>query len=430
MYTEEVKNIKNLPIKVFFIHLMGGLFTLYIIHSFIISSHATYINAQLYYVGFITIFFMTTIIILFFIYQKNERTINTIENEYKHFKDADKNRFIPYEFALDNSVDAIHWLSSDGKFIYVNDATCKILGYEKEEFYTMYLEEIDPNFNRESARAIMKEIQESKNWVLETTHKRKDGTIFPVEVTAHGFSHNDKNYVCAFARNITRRIENRDKINKINNELQKSLEEKEILLKEIHHRVKNNMEIISSLLNMQVRRTSDEKIKNILLESMSRIQTMALVHEFLYLGKSLAEINFPEYISRLINDIKELYITNNTKLEIDLHLDTLTLSTDKCIQLGMVIHEICVNSMKYAFKEDRDNLLCIHINLDNNLVKIKIRDNGAGIQDIASFHKSESIGMQLIHTIVENQLNGKVDFINNKGLECNIEFSKEESTYE
>jgi PAS domain S-box-containing protein len=430
MNSDAIKNIKNLPIKILFLHLFGSLLALFFLNTLTASSGVVYPDIQIYYGLFMVLFLVITVVILYFILNRNEQTIRLIENEYKYFKDADKNRFIPYEFALDNSVDAIHWLDSNGKIIYVNDATCKILGYEKDEFYNMHLEEIDPNFDRQGAIDIMREIQESKNWVLETTHKRKDGTIFPVEVTAHGFSHYGKKYVCAFARNITRRIENRDKINKINNELQKSLEEKEILLKEIHHRVKNNMEIISSLLNMQARRAGDEKNKKALLESMSRIQTMALVHEFLYLGKSLAEVNFPEYISRLIENIKELYITNNTKLEIDLHLDSLTLSTDQCIQLGMVIHEICVNSMKYAFKEDKDNLLCIHIKLEDNLVKIKIRDNGEGIQDIASFYKSESIGMQLIRTIVENQLDGKLNFHNNRGLECNIEFSKEDNTYE
>ncbi len=337
---------------------------------------------------------------------------------------------LSYKIALENSADAVYVFTLEGKFVYVNSATCGMLGYEEDEFCDMHLEHIDPNFDRQSVKDIMHEMHITKNWYLETTQRKKDGTIFPVEVSGHGFVYEDEEYICAFGRDVTKRVKNRTNLNNMNDELQKSLQEKELLIKEIHHRVKNNMEIISSLLSMQARRADSKKLKYALMESTSRIQTMALVHELLYLGTSLAEIDFQEYISRLLNDIKELYVNQNTKLNIDLNVDKLRLSTDRCIQLGMVLHEICVNSMKYAFHENRDNLLCVHIKLKDNFVTIKIRDNGEGIKDIKAFHKSDSIGMQLIHTIVENQLNGSIDFVNNDGLECNIEFLREDNYYE
>ena len=409
----------NLPIKLLFIYLICGAFTLLIMDNLVTQSYEDYLVVKEYLVNFGIIFIMVTAIILFTILHKSQTAIK-----------EDKEKLVPYEFALDNSVDAVYLFTLEGKFLYVNDATCKMIGYSKEEFYNMHLEQMDLNFNRQGVKNIMHEISNTKNWRIETTQRKKNGTIFPVEVSAHGFSNDGEDYVCAFGRDVTERIRDRTNLNNINDELQRSLKEKEILIKEIHHRVKNNMEIISSLLSMQARRTDNEKMKYTLIESMSRIQTMALVHEFLYLGKSLAKIDFHAYMARLINDIKELYITQNTKLSIDLHVDKIHLSTDRCIQLGMVLHEICVNSMKYAFNENRDNLLCIHIKLNDNLVTIKIRDNGKGIKDINAFHKSDSIGMQLIHTIVENQLDGEINFVNNNGLECNIEFSREENHYE
>jgi len=409
----------NLPVKLLFIYLTGGAFTLFIVNNIVTKSYADYLLVKQQLLNFGIIFIIITAIILFTILYKSQSAIK-----------QDKNKLVPYEFALDNSVDAVYFFTLEGKFLYVNDATCKMLGYSKEEFYGMHIEQIYLNFDRQGAKNIMNEINTTKNWHLETTQRKKDGTIFPVEINGHGFSYDGKDYVCAFGRDVTQRIIDRTDLKNVNDELQKSLKEKEILIKEIHHRVKNNMEIISSLLSMQARRTDNEKMKYTLIESMSRIQTMALVHEFLYLGKSLAKIDFHAYISKLINDIRELYITQNTKLSIDLHVDKLRLTTDKCIQLGMVLHEICVNSMKYAFNEGRDNLLCIHIKLNDNLVTIKIRDNGEGIKDIDAFHKSDSIGIQLIRTIVENQLNGEISFVNNDGLECNIEFLKEESHYE
>ena len=372
------------------------------------------------------LFLISTGLILFVILNHMQKVIKRIDTSYNDLKEKDKQRLLPYEFALNNSVDAIYWFTLDAKVIYVNDAACKMLGYTQEEFLGMSLEQMDPQFNRQTAIKCMHQIRDTKDWRLETTQKKKDQSIFSVEVSGHAFIHGGVDYICAFGRDMSQKEEYRKKITTINQELQKSLEEKNILLKEIHHRVKNNMEIISSLLNMQERRTKDKDMVYILQQSRGRIHTMALVHEFLYLGENLAHINLPNYIKKLVDDIKELYISQNTKLEVDLHIDTLYFSTNRCIQIGMVLHELCVNALKYAFKEDRYNLLCIHMRKDNDKIHIKIRDNGEGLEDIDTLYKGDSIGMQLIHSIVQDQLDGTIGFVNNNGLECNIIISKEE----
>ncbi|PLY05209.1 MAG: histidine kinase [Arcobacter sp.] len=372
------------------------------------------------------LFIISTGIILYFIINHMQKVIKNIDKAYNDLKQKEKDRLAPYEFALDNSVDAIHWFTLDGKFIYVNNATCKLDGYTKEEFEDLYLEDIDPNFTRETAPLCMQEIRDTPNWRIETTHRKKDGTIYPVEVSGHGIIYNGKEYICAFARDMTQRIAYRNEITNMNEELQKSVKEKEILLKEIHHRVKNNMEIISSLLNMQAHKSNDIKFKEAMIESRSKIHAMALVHEFLYLGENLAFINVNEYIEKLIEDIKELYISNNTRIDVDLNIDKLEFSINRCIQVGMVLHELCVNALKYAFKEDRTNLLCIHMNLIGENIVVKIRDNGEGLSNLDELEKSDSIGMQLIHSIVDFQLHGTIDFKNNDGLECNIIFPEKE----
>ncbi len=372
------------------------------------------------------LFIISTGIILYLMISHMQKVIKNIEKAYNDLKQKEKDRLAPYEFALDHSVDAIHWFTLDGKFIYVNNATCKMDGYTKEEYENMYLEDIDPNFTRKTSPFCMKEIKDTPNWRLETTHRRKDGTIYPVEVSGHSFIYNDKEYICAFARDMTQRIESRKKITTMNEELQKSVKEKEILLKEIHHRVKNNMEIISSLLNMQAYKSKDEKFKEQMKESRSKIHAMALVHEFLYLGENLAYINVNEYIEKLVEDIKELYISNNTHIDVDLNIDKMEFSINRCIQVGMLLHELCVNAFKYAFKDDRDNLLCIHMNVEDKNIHVKIRDNGEGLKNLDDLEKSDSIGMQLIHSIVDFQLHGTIEFKNNNGLECNIIFPRKE----
>lgn len=419
-------NNKNIPVKFSIFYLITGVIGIISIDRFF-NIYFTYgqTNNNSFF-NFLFLFLFFSVLILFIILNHMQKVISRIDKSYKDLKEKDKERLMPYEFALNNSVDGIYWFTIDAKIVYINDAACKMLGYEKEELLGKYLEVMDINFNRQTAIEIMHKIKNTENWILETSQRKKNGEIFPVEVSGHGFTYGNQEYICAFGRDISQRQEINKKFKDMNIELQKSLDEKEILLKEIHHRVKNNMEIISSLLAMQLRRAKDDEVKYILKQSKSRINTMALVHEFLYLGENLAYINLQDYIKRLVQDIKELYISQNTKLKVDLHIDKLIFSTNRCIQIGMVIHELCVNALKYAFKEDRENLLCIHMKKIGDKIHVKIRDNGEGLKDINCLYKSESIGMQLIHSIVEDQLDAIIEFRNNNGLECNIIFSKDE----
>jgi PAS domain S-box-containing protein len=421
-------NNKNIPAKFSVFYLITGIVGIICIDRFfsIYFAYNKTIEEGSLTFNFLFLFLVFTVVVLFLILNHMQKVISRIDKSYKELKDKDKERLMPYEFALNNSVDAIYWYTIDAKIVYLNDAACKMLGYEKEELLGKYLEVMDTNFNRQTAIEVMQKIRNSDTWILETSQRKKNGEIFPVEVTGHSFSYAGQEYICAFGRDNTQRQEFNKKITNINHELQKSLDEKEILLKEIHHRVKNNMEIISSLLAMQLRRAKDDEVRYILKQSKSRINTMALVHEFLYLGENLAYINLQDYIKKLVEDIKELYISQNTKLEVELHIDKLIFSTNRCIQIGMVLHELCVNSLKYAFKEDRENLLCIHMKKIGDKIHVKIRDNGEGLADINCLYKSDSIGMQLIHSIVEDQLDATIEFKNNNGLECNIVLPKDE----
>ncbi|QKJ26260.1 PAS sensor-containing two-component system histidine kinase [Aliarcobacter cibarius] len=422
-------NNKYIAIKFSLFYLIIALVATIFINKLFFDPESDINNGNVISFNFIFLFLFFTVIVLFLILNYLQNVITKIDKSYKDLKNKEEERLMPYEFALNNSFDQIFWFTTDAKIVYLNDAACNMLGYKKEELLGKYLEVVDPNFDRQKAIDIMYKIRNTPNFILETTQKKKNGEIFSAEVSGHGFIHRGQEYTCTFSKDISQRQEINKKITNMNLELQKSLDEKEILLKEVHHRVKNNMEIISSLLAMQLRRAKDDEIKYILKQSMSRINTMALVHEFLYLGENLAYINLRDYIIRLVQDIKELYISQNTDLTVDLHIDKLIFSTNRCIQIGMILHELCVNALKYAFKEDRENLLCIHIkDLEEN-IHVKIRDNGDGIKDINSLYKSESIGMQLIHSIVEDQLDGTIEFINNNGLECNIIFSKKEENY-
>ncbi|MAD41858.1 MAG: histidine kinase [Arcobacter sp.] len=424
---DEIFNPKKIAKRFSITYIFSGILFIIVIDKLLQSYFE--LNASTdYNPKYLSIFFIIiTGFIIYIIINHLQKLLKTIDKAYEDLKEKEKDRLAPYEFALDNSVDAIHWFNMEGKFVYVNNATCQLDGYSKEEFNNLYLEDIDPKFNRTTAIECMEQIKSTPNWRIESTHKKKDGTIYPVEVSGHSIYYNGLEYICAFARDMTQRLEYRNKLTTMNIELQKSLKEKDILLKEIHHRVKNNMEIISSMLNMQMYKYDDKRFKELMIESRSKIHAMALVHEFLYLGDDLSSINVNDYIERLLDDTKDLYISQDTHLDIDLHVHKIEFSINRCIQIGMLLHELCVNAFKYAFKQNKKNLLCLHMKVIDGNIHLQIRDNGKGLKNIDELKKSESIGMQLIHSIVGFQLYGTIEFKNNNGLECNIIFPIKES---
>ena len=259
-------NNKNIPTKFSVFYLIVGVIGIISIDRFF-NIYFTYNkiedNTTSLIFNFLFLFLLFSVIILFLILNHMQKVIKRIDTSYKELKEKDKERLMPYEFALNNSVDGIYWFTIDAKIVYMNNAACDMLGYKKDELLGKYLEIMDTNFNRETAIEVMYKIRNTPNWILETTQRKKNGEIFPVEVSGHGFTYGGQEFICAFGRDITQRQETNKKITNINKELKKSLDEKEILLKEIHHRVKNNMEIISSLLAMQLRRAKNDEVKYI-----------------------------------------------------------------------------------------------------------------------------------------------------------------------
>ena len=333
-----------------------------------------------------------------------------------------------YKQVIDHAPEGIHWFNEEGKFIYVNEATCRMDGYTKKEFEAMYLSDIDPNFTREQLPALMHQIRTTPNWIIESTHKRKDGSIYFIEVTGHGIEYEGEKIICAFARDITEKRLFKQKYIETNRELKRSLKEKDVLLKEVHHRVKNNMEIISSLLQMQSRRSDDLEAKEILQESRNRIHTMALVHEFLYLGTNLAYIDLPAYIHRLVVDLETSCAPNLLPITFDLQIESIHLSANRCIQLGMVIHELTMNAFKHAFTENQENVFSIHLYLVNGIIDLVIKDNG-GWKTTSMPHNS--IGMVLVDSIVNDQLGGSMKkFHDNEGTKYHILIPVKEKEYE
>ena len=208
-----------------------------------------------------------------------------------------------------------------------------------------------------------------------------------------------------------------EELNQLNVIVASSLKEKEILLKEIHHRVKNNLQLVMSLLNIQAQDSQNISIADFLEKGQSRIATMSLIHQNLYLSDNFSQIDFQTYLENLVANIKNTFNENKVAISIDTHGNSFDLDT--AIPLGLIINEIVCNALKHAFPEDMEGRIQIAIQKkESNLFELLIGDNGIGTNVT---QKENSIGLELVSLLVM-QLRGKIEKINQLGTNYNIQF--------
>jgi len=205
--------------------------------------------------------------------------------------------------------------------------------------------------------------------------------------------------------------------------LKSSLKEKEVLLKEVHHRVKNNLQVISSILNLQSSYLEDEKIINILRESQDRIKTMSIIHESLYQANDFSKINFSQYIVSLSKNLVHSYGNFDSFVETTYKIDDVHLSLDLSIPCGLIINELVSNALKYAFKGREKGKLNISLLLKNEMVTIIVADNGVGMPANINIRETNTLGLQLVTSLVE-QIDGELKMENNKGTTFTITFKQ------
>lgn len=215
---------------------------------------------------------------------------------------------------------------------------------------------------------------------------------------------------------------------KITDQIEQSLKEKVILLKEIHHRVKNNLQIISSLLYLQSKKIDDTRSLELFKDSQSRVKSMALIHEKLYQSDDLAMINFSEYIKNLTKYILQTYGTSEKIVFLDVKVDDVSLDLDTAIPCGLIINELVSNSFKYAFQNKNGNgaknIIQVHLVKQNGNYLLNVKDNGKGLPDDINFESLNSLGLQLVQNLT-NQLSGEIDIKSGNGTEFLIRFGKD-----
>ncbi len=212
--------------------------------------------------------------------------------------------------------------------------------------------------------------------------------------------------------------------NKLNKSLSISLNEREVLLKELHHRVKNNLQIISSLLNLQKKFKANKSVDEIIEISRNRIATMVSVHEKLYRSKSLKDVDIKEYTEELISNVASSFSSEEKDVKISVSSEDIKVEVNKLIPYGLILNELITNSFKHAFANKKDAKFEVYISEENKLIIIDVKDNGKGLPDNFDFSQSNSLGMKLINGLAE-QINGKFETLKTQiGTHFRISFKR------
>ncbi|MEW5817066.1 MAG: histidine kinase dimerization/phosphoacceptor domain -containing protein [Spirochaetota bacterium] len=219
-----------------------------------------------------------------------------------------------------------------------------------------------------------------------------------------------------FAVNITEK-------KRIEEKIQASLQEKEALLKEVHHRVKNNLQIISSMINLQQDKIKDPYDRQVFLESRNRIHSLAFIHEILYKSEDLYSINMKQYFETLVSAILNSYDISPKRINVVFNIEEINLSIDTAIPIGIISNELITNSIKYAFPDNRAGRITINFTIfDNKDILFFVADNGVGVTQDFMYQNSKSLGFQIVEVLTQ-QLQGCFSMVPLKhGIECRIVF--------
>ncbi len=217
-------------------------------------------------------------------------------------------------------------------------------------------------------------------------------------------------------------IQDIDKRRRAEEQIKASLKEKEVLLKEIHHRVKNNLQVISSLLDMTSTRIHDQQANDLIKDARTKIHTMALIHARLYGSERFDQIDMRDHIRELANYLSQVY-SDRKKITTIVDLTSVYLSITQAIPCALVLNEVISNAFKHAFREGQKGTIGISVKRPaQDTISIRVKDDGIGIPEEVNIYKTDSLGLKLLRNLVQNQLKGKIDVKLDRGTEFIIEF--------
>ncbi len=314
-------------------------------------------------------------------------------------------------------------ISNDYKILWVNNVLLNNRGYKMDDIIGMPCYKVTHHYKSEckvpnDPCPLIENRDNNMRKSVIHKHFNHDGKIHYVEVTLYPIT--DSNGVTDkyvhVAKDMTERImaEERTKT---------SLREKELLLGEVHHRIKNNLAIVASLLKTQRYKIKDKYYNNIFKETENRIMAIALIHELLYDSDDITRIDFRGYIDRLVQNLYQIYRTQLEKIQLKVAVSDLELGIDIAVPCGLLINEMLTNAVKYAFPDELRGEVSIELSdTPQGYIELTVRDNGVGIPEAIDIRNNKTMGFEIIIGIAEIQLGGSVEFSRKEGTEIKVRF--------
>jgi PAS domain S-box-containing protein len=301
---------------------------------------------------------------------------------------------------VESAPSAMVMVDAEGRIVLVNAQAERIFGYSREELLGRGMEMLVPASRREQHR-----IDRLAYYASPATRQmgvgrelyamRKDGTEFPVEI---GLNPIDTEDGCLVLSDITDISERRQ----AQEQMARALREKTVLLDEIHHRVKNNLQVIASLLNLQADRARDEAARRVLAESQSRVRAMALIHQLLYERKDYSVVDLGEYLTRLANLLVSTHRAQAERVTLEIDVEPVPVDLQQAVPCGLVVNELLTNCFKHAFPEGRSGTVGVTLKHgEGGVVRLAVSDDGVGLPETAELGSSASLGLQLVPLLAE-----------------------------
>jgi PAS domain S-box-containing protein len=322
---------------------------------------------------------------------------------------------------LQNMSEGVCLLDEAGSIVYTNAAQERIFGYTPDELRGQSITKLHgypPEENARMTTGILDHVRTQGLWSGEVKTLTKKGQPFTTATSISLLEISGRRYFVCVQEDITEK-------KRADEQIKNSLREKEVLLKEIHHRVKNNLQVISSLLNLQSGYIQDARTQDLFLESQNRVRSMALIHEKLYQSPDVARIDFSEYVFSLVSMLFRSYGTNSGAVKLDLQIAALSLNIDTAIPVGLLLNELVSNSLKYAFPSGQAGTISIDFRSNKpDEYALVFRDDGIGMPKDFDFEKSPSLGLRLVK-ILTHQIGGELLFSRSRGTEFIITFKEQ-----
>ncbi len=350
-----------------------------------------------------------------------ENRVKELERGFKEKNFQLRESQIRYKEIVEKSNDMIT-VAQHGILKFVNSKVMNSLGYAREEILNKpFIILVHPLDQDEVKTRYAKQLENGDvSSIFPFRILRKDGKALSVETSSVRSLWEGKPATLNIIRDISKR--------KLTEEqLTASLAEKEMLLREIHHRVKNNLQIISSLLRLRAAKLKESEAQEALKDSQDRVMAMSLVHEILYQSEDFANVDLCDYITKLETSLFQAGPTVGKRITLEKNFEPVLLPLNQALPCGLVINELLTNALKHAFPEGASGQIKVSVGpIDPGEVEIIISDNGVGFPEGLDFRKAESVGLSLIVGIVEKQLDGEIKLNRKAGAEFRVRFKVEE----